>query len=42
MNINKFINAQESLVNSYDLEQQNYINKIYMKYKWRPQIRNVH
>ena len=27
MNINKFINAQESLVNSYDLEQQNYINK---------------
>ena len=27
MNINKFINAQEYLVNSYDLEQQNYINK---------------
>ena len=27
MNINTFINAQESLVKSYDLEQQNYINK---------------
>ena len=27
MNINKFINDQESLVNSYDLEQKNYINK---------------
>ena len=27
MNINKFINAQESLVNSYDLVKQNYINK---------------
>ena len=27
MNINKFINAQEFLVYSYDLEQKNYINK---------------
>ena len=27
MNINKFMNAQESLVNSYDLEQQNYLHK---------------
>ena len=27
MTINKFINAQESLVNSYDLEQQNYLDK---------------
>ena len=27
MNINKFINAQESLVNSYDSEQKKYINK---------------
>ena len=27
MNINKFINDQESLVNSYDSEQKNYINK---------------
>ena len=26
-NINKFINAQESLANSYDSEQQNYIYK---------------
>ena len=27
MNINKFINAQEYLVNSYDSEQKKYINK---------------
>ena len=27
MNINKFINAQESLVNSYDSEQKKYIDK---------------
>ena len=27
MNIIKFINSQESLVNSYDLEQKNYLNK---------------
>ena len=28
MNINKFINALESVVYSYDSEQQNYINKM--------------